>query len=67
VSDVDDIIATGSEASAIEQIKSNMSKAFDRIDLVLLHYYPDVEIWQIGSNIFVSKTKYVKSLHDKFK
>jgi hypothetical protein len=61
---VDDIIITGSEASAIEQIKSNMSKAFDMTDLGLLHYCLGVEVWQTCSNIFVSQTKYARSLLD---
>ena len=64
---VDDIIITSSEANAITQIKSNMSKTFDMIDLGLLHYCLGVEVWQIGNNIFVSQTKYAKSLLDKFK
>ena len=64
---VDDIIITSSEASTITQIKSNMSKAFDMIDLGLLHYCLGVEIWQTGRNIFVSQTKYARSLLDKFR
>ena len=64
---VDDIIITGSEASAITQIKSNMSKAFDMTDLGLLHYRLGIEVWQTGNNIFVSRTKYAKSLLDKFR
>ena len=41
----DDIITTGSEASVITQIKSNMSKAFDMTNLGLLHYCVGVEVW----------------------
>ena len=51
----------------IEQIKSNMSKDFDMIDLGLLHYYLGVEDWQTGSSIFVSQAKYARSLLDKFR
>ena len=36
-------------------------------DLGLLHYCFGVEVWQIGNNIFVSQTKYAKSLLDKFR
>ena len=64
---VDDIIIRGSEASAITLIKSNMSKVFDMTDLGLLHYCLGVEVWQTGSNIFVSQAKYARSLLDKFK
>jgi hypothetical protein len=53
--------------SAIEQIKSNMSKYFDMTDLGLLHYCLGVEVWQTGSNIFVSQTKYARSLLDRFR
>jgi hypothetical protein len=64
---VDDIIITGSEEDAITWIKSNMSRAFDMTDLGLLHYCLGVEVWQIGSSIFVSQAKYVRSLLDKFR
>jgi hypothetical protein len=64
---VDDIIITSSEESAIKQIKSNMRKTFDMTDLGLLHYCLGVEVWKTGSNIFVSQTKYARSLLDRFK
>ena len=64
---MDDIIITGSEEDAITWIKSNMSRAFDMIDLGLLHYCPRVEVWQTGSIIFVSQAKYARSLLDKFR
>ena len=51
---VDDIIIISSEENMIEQIKSNMSKDFDMIDLGLLHYYLGVEVWKTSSSIFVS-------------
>jgi hypothetical protein len=63
---VDDIIITCSEESSIEQIKSNMSKTFNMTNLGLLHYYLGVEVWKICSNIFVSQTKYARSLLDRF-
>jgi hypothetical protein len=64
---VDDIIITGSEEDAIAWIKSNMSRAFDMTNLDLLHYCLGVEVWKIGSNIFVSQAKYARSLLDKFR
>ena len=63
---VDDIIITGSDASAIEHIKSNMSKAFDITNLGLLHYFLGVEVWQTNSSIFLSQTNCARSLLDKF-
>jgi hypothetical protein len=41
-----DIIITGSEVSVIEQIKYNVSRAFEMTDLGLLHHYLGVEVWQ---------------------
>ena len=52
---VDDIIITGSEASVLTQIKSNMSKAFDTTYLGLLHHCLGVEFWQIGNRTFLSR------------
>jgi len=63
---VDDIIIMGSEASAIQHIKYNMSKSFDMIDLDFIHYCLGVEVWETCSNIFVSQTKHVRSFLDKF-
>jgi hypothetical protein len=36
-------------------------------DLCLVYYCLGVEVWQTGSNIFVSQAKYAKSLLDKFR
>jgi hypothetical protein len=44
-----------------------MSRAFDMTDLGLLHDCLGVEVWQTGSNIFVSQAKYAMSLLDKFR
>jgi hypothetical protein len=42
-----------------------MTKAFDMIDLDLLHYCLGVEVWEIGSSIFVSQTNCARGLLDK--
>jgi hypothetical protein len=63
---VDDIIITSIEESAIKQIESNMNKTFDMTGLGLLHYCLGVEVWRIGSFIFVSQTKYAMTLLDRF-
>jgi hypothetical protein len=62
-----DIIIIGSEASVIEKIKSNMSKSFDITNLGCLHYFLGVKVQQTWSNIFISQTKYVRSLLDILK
>jgi hypothetical protein len=64
---VDNTIITGSEASAIEQIESNISKDLDMTNLNLLHQCLKVEVWQTGSSMFFSQTKHAKSLFDMFK
>jgi hypothetical protein len=64
---VDDIIIIGSEVGAIAKVKSDLCLAFDMIDLGLLHYCLGVEVWQTDNHIFVSQTKYAKSLLDRFK
>jgi hypothetical protein len=63
---VGDIIMTSSEEDAITWIKSNMGRAFDMKYLGLLHYFLGVEVWQTGSNIFISQAKYARSVLDKF-
>jgi hypothetical protein len=63
---VDDTMIT-SEAKTNEQVKSIFSKAFDMTDLGLLCHCLDVEVWQPDKIIFVSETKYGKSLLHKFK
>lgn len=64
---VDDIIVTSSEEKTIEQIKNNIRKYFDITDLGHLHYYLGVEVWQTGSSIFISQSKYAKALLDRFR
>jgi hypothetical protein len=60
---VDDIIIIESEESAINQIRSNMSKIFDITGLGL-HYCLGVEVWKTSKIFFVSQTKYARSLLD---
>jgi hypothetical protein len=44
-----------------------MNKPFYMTDLGLIPYYLSVEVWQTGSNICVSQTKYAKNLLDRFR
>lgn len=46
-----------------EQLKSNMSNAFNMTDLCLLHYMSRCR----STNIFVSEIKYAKSLLDEIR
>lgn len=63
---VDDLIITSSSALLIEQIKQSLRQSFDMVDLGLLHYCLGVEIWQTNGSIFISQSKYARSLLDKF-
>lgn len=51
----------------IEEIKQNLCHSFDMIDLGLLHYCLSVEVWQIDGSIFLSQSKYARSMLDKFR
>jgi hypothetical protein len=55
------------EVSVIEQVKSDMRKSFDMIDLGLLHECLGVEVWKTSSNIFFSQTKYSRSLFGRYR
>jgi hypothetical protein len=44
-----------------------MSKSCDFTSLGLLHYCLGVEVQQTGTNIFISQTKYARSVLDMFK
>ncbi|XP_057835752.2 uncharacterized mitochondrial protein AtMg00810-like [Cryptomeria japonica] len=63
---VDDLIITDSSASLIQGIKQSLCQSFDMTDLGLMHYCPGVEVWQQPSGIFISQSKYVRALFDKF-
>eukprot|EP00253_Pinus_taeda_P033526 PITA_33526 len=62
---VDDLIITGSSTHLINGIKRDLCNTFDMTDLGLLHYCLGVEVWQT-ENIFLSKSKYARSLVDRF-
>eukprot|EP00253_Pinus_taeda_P006058 PITA_06058 len=51
----------------IHGIKQDLCNTFDMTDLGLLHYCLGVEVWQIENNIFLSQSKYARSLVDRFR
>eukprot|EP00253_Pinus_taeda_P003670 PITA_03670 len=51
----------------IHGIKQGLCSTFDMTDLGLLHYCLGVEVWQTENNIFLSQSKYARSLVDRFK
>ena len=64
---VDDLIITGSSTHLIVAIKQDLYQAFDMTDLGLLHYCLGIEVWQTIDSIFISQSKYARSLLDKFR
>ncbi|XP_059070582.1 uncharacterized mitochondrial protein AtMg00810-like [Cryptomeria japonica] len=64
---VDDLIITSRSSLLIEHIKQSLCQSFDMTDLGLLHYCLGVEVGQTDNNIFISQSKYAKSLLDKFR
>ena len=64
---VDDLIITGSSTYLIAEIKQDLCSTFDMTDLGLLHYCLGIEVWQTEYSIFLSQSKYARSLLDKFR
>eukprot|EP00253_Pinus_taeda_P032159 PITA_32159 len=54
-------------AHLIDWIKQDLCNTFDMTYLGLLHYCLGVEVWHTEKNIFLSKSKYARSLVDRFK
>ena len=64
---VDDLIITGSSAHLIHGIKQDLCSTFDMTDLGLPHSCLGVEVWQTENNIFLSQSKYARTLVDRFR
>ena len=62
---VDDLILTGDEL-LIHSCKADLAKEFEMKDLVLLHYFLGLEIWQQKGGLFVSQGKYAREILEKF-
>ena len=63
---VDDLIITRSNESLIDEIKSDLSNAFDMSDLGLTHYCLGIEVWQKEDGVFLTQSKYARDLLYKF-
>lgn len=64
---VDDLVITGNSLKLIDEVKTDLGKAFEMTDLGLLHYCLGIEVWQDKDGIFISQTKYAKELLKKFR
>ncbi|CAN6676712.1 unnamed protein product [Malus baccata var. baccata] len=63
---VDDIILTGSSSQLIDGVIQALAKEFDLKDLGQLHYFLGLQITYQPQGLFVSQTKYIKDLLEKF-
>eukprot|EP00253_Pinus_taeda_P028312 PITA_28312 len=62
---VDDLFLTGADPF-IHQCKRQLASKFDMKDLVLMHYFPGLEVWQKQGEIFLSQGKYIMKLLERF-
>ena len=53
---MDDLFLTGNEKQIIE-IKKNLTREFEMNDLVLVHYFFKLKVWQSPEGIFLNKGK----------
>ena len=63
---VDDLIITGDHTHDIEITKDQLKKAFEIIDLGLMHYFLGMQVWQEEERIMLSQTKYALDVLKKF-
>jgi hypothetical protein len=62
---VDDLFLTGEEY-LIAQTKRELSTKFEIKDLGLMHYFLGLEVWQKPCEIFLSQSKYVVDVPQRF-
>eukprot|EP00253_Pinus_taeda_P001596 PITA_01596 len=63
----DDLIITGNADNLIKEIKEQMSQVYEMKYLGELHYCLGLEVWRDSRQTFLSKSKYVRSLLEKFR
>ncbi|XP_017189746.1 uncharacterized mitochondrial protein AtMg00810-like [Malus domestica] len=59
---VDDIIITGNDSLAIQQVIQSLTSEFDIKDLGSLHYFLGIQISRTANGLFLSQHKYVHDL-----
>lgn len=64
---VDDLIYTENDKELFDNFKHSMMEEFEMTDLVMMHYFLDIEIVQSSSRIFITQKKYALEILDRFK
>lgn len=64
---VDDLLIIGNNTSMISDLKRDLQMNFQMTNLVLLHYFLGVEVWQNLGRIFMSHAKYIWEVLRRFK
>eukprot|EP00253_Pinus_taeda_P034698 PITA_34698 len=64
---VDDLLITGSSASAIATVKMALHDRFLMMDMVPLHFFLGLEISQDATGIKLSQAKYARDLLERFR
>ena len=64
---VDDLLMTGSLASAIDTVKRALHDRFLMTDMGPLHFFPGLEISQDATGIKLSQAKYSRDLLERFR
>ena len=59
---VDDMIISGSDASAISEIKQHLFSEFEMKDLGLLHYFLGIEVTSYPKGYLLSQSKYANEI-----
>eukprot|EP00253_Pinus_taeda_P011308 PITA_11308 len=62
---VDDLILT-SDDQLIMSCKENLAREFEMKDMVLMHYFLGMEVWQKNGELFVSQGKYANEILRRF-
>ena len=62
---VDDLFLT-SALGLIEDCKRDLAKEFEMKDLVLMHYFLGMEVWQTNGEIFLGQGKYCIEILKRF-
>ena len=62
---VDDLVITGAER-LIESCKRDLVSEFEMKDIVLIHYFLGLEVWQEEGHFFLGQGKYIVDILRRF-
>ena len=63
---VDDLLITGNNDEIIQECISKLKATFEMIDLDLLHYYLEMQVYQYDDCTYLSQSKYISDILQKF-